>query len=65
MSDAANTSHPDDAAVRVERDDAIAVVTIDRPRALNALSFAMCRVLDDGLRRWQADPEVHAVLIKG
>jgi enoyl-CoA hydratase len=41
------------------------VVTLDRPRALNALTMAMCRALDEGLRAWQADPEIGAVLIKG
>jgi enoyl-CoA hydratase len=41
------------------------VVTLNRPRALNALTFAMCRAVYDGLDQWQADPDVHAVLIKG
>jgi enoyl-CoA hydratase len=41
------------------------VVTLNRPRALNALTLAMCRALDEGLRAWQADPEIGAVLIKG
>jgi enoyl-CoA hydratase len=41
------------------------VVTLNRPKTLNALTEAMCRALDDGLRAWQADPEVGAVLIKG
>jgi enoyl-CoA hydratase/carnithine racemase len=41
------------------------IVTLNRPRALNALSFDMCRALHDGLARWQADPAVQAVLIKG
>ena len=51
--------------IRIERRGGLVVVALNRPRALNALSFAMCRALDDGLRRWQADPEVHAVVIKG
>jgi len=41
------------------------VVTLNRPRALNALTLAMCEALGAGLRAWQADPAVHAVLIKG
>jgi enoyl-CoA hydratase len=41
------------------------VVTLNRPRALNALTLAMCRALDEGLQTWQADPEIGAVLIKG
>ncbi len=49
----------------LERRGGLMVVTLNRPRALNALSVHMCEVLDDGLREWQSDPRVHAVLIKG
>ena len=49
----------------VERQGHLVVVTLNRPKALNALSLAMCRGLDAGLAEWQAHPEVHAVLIKG
>jgi len=48
-----------------ERRGGLVVVTLNRPRALNALSLDMCRALDAGLQEWQADPSVHAVLIKG
>jgi enoyl-CoA hydratase len=41
------------------------VVTLNRPKALNALTLGMCRALDEGLRAWQADPGIGAVLIKG
>ncbi|HEX5080170.1 MAG TPA: enoyl-CoA hydratase/isomerase family protein [Geminicoccaceae bacterium] len=41
------------------------VVTLNRPQALNALTLSMCRALDEGLRAWQADPTIGAVLIKG
>jgi enoyl-CoA hydratase len=41
------------------------VVTLNRPRALNALSLAMCQALNAGLGEWQADPDVRAVLIRG
>src|SRR5919106_2044455 len=51
--------------IRIEQRGGVIVVTLDRPRALNALSFDMCRALHEGLARWQADPDVHAVLIKG
>ena len=54
-----------DEEIRIERRGALVVVTLDRPRALNALSLAMCRALDHGLRQWRDDPAVHAVLIKG
>lgn len=51
--------------IRIERRRGLVVVTLDRPRALNALTFDMCRAIHDGLASWQADPDVHAVLIKG
>jgi enoyl-CoA hydratase len=49
----------------IEQRGGVVVVTLNRPRALNALSFDMCRAMHDGLARWQADPDVQAVLIKG
>src|SRR5919106_4106515 len=51
--------------IRLERQGGLVVVTLNRPRALNALTMPMCRALDAGLTIWQADPSVHAVLIKG
>ena len=51
--------------IRIEQRGGLVIVTLNRPRALNALSFDMCRALHDGLARWQADPAVGAVLIKG
>ena len=54
-----------DPEIRLARRGGLMVVTLNRPRALNALSLPMCRTLAAGLASWQADPEVHAVLIKG
>ncbi len=54
-----------DDEIRITRSGDLVVVTLDRPRALNALTASMCRVLDDGLRSWREDREVGAVLIKG
>jgi enoyl-CoA hydratase len=51
--------------IRFDRRGDLMVVTLNRPGALNALTLPMCRALDEGLRRWQADPAVGAVLIKG
>jgi enoyl-CoA hydratase/carnithine racemase len=51
--------------IRFARRGDLMVVTLDRPRALNALTLTMCRALDEGLRAWQADPEIGAVVIKG
>jgi enoyl-CoA hydratase len=51
--------------IRLQQRGGLVVVTLNRPRALNALSFDMCRTIHEGLASWQADPNVHAVLIKG
>jgi enoyl-CoA hydratase len=51
--------------IRFERRGSLVVVTLNRPRALNALSLGMCKGLDAGLIAWRADPSVQAVLIKG
>ena len=51
--------------IRLARRGGLVVVTLNRPRALNALTMPMCRAIDGGLRAWRADPSVHAVLIKG
>jgi enoyl-CoA hydratase len=51
--------------IRFERRGGLMVVTLNRPRALNALSLPMCQALDAGLIAWKSDPQVRAVLIKG
>ncbi|MGH6648680.1 enoyl-CoA hydratase/isomerase family protein [Aquabacterium sp.] len=43
----------------------LGVVTLNRPKALNALSLEMVRELDRVLRRWAADGAVHGVLLRG
>jgi enoyl-CoA hydratase/carnithine racemase len=43
----------------------IAFITLNRPAALNALSYEMVLDLDRQLRAYAADPDVRAVLIKG
>jgi enoyl-CoA hydratase len=43
----------------------LVTVTLNRPHTLNALSLDMCVRIDRGLRAWQADPEVCAVLVQG
>ena len=51
--------------IRIEQRAGVVSVTLDRPRALNALTLGMCRTMHEGLARWQTDPAVHAVVIKG
>jgi enoyl-CoA hydratase len=48
-----------------ERRGALAVATLNRPKALNALTLDMCLVLNRQLRDWAGDPAVQAVLVRG
>ncbi len=43
----------------------IGCITLHRPRALNALSLPMIRDLTAALKRWQDDPQVLAVAVRG
>ncbi len=48
-----------------EVEDGLAVVTLNRPAALNALTLEMCRVYEHQLAAWTSDEAVRAVLIAG
>lgn len=48
-----------------DRAGGLAVVTLNRPEALNAFTLGMYRRFDPMLRKWAGDPAVHAVLIRG
>ena len=43
----------------------LACITLNRPKALNALSLPMVRTLTEVLRQWQDDPEILAVVVRG
>jgi len=51
--------------VLVRRQGRIGRVTLNRPRALNALDPAMIAALTALLAEWRDDPAVHAVVIEG
>ncbi|MBM3571102.1 MAG: enoyl-CoA hydratase/isomerase family protein, partial [Alphaproteobacteria bacterium] len=55
-----NASKLSDDVLR-ERNGAIALATLSRPKALNALSLNMIRAYDAALRSWAVDPSVGAV----
>ncbi|KAM7314305.1 3-hydroxyisobutyryl-CoA hydrolase, mitochondrial [Ixodes scapularis] len=40
------------------------VITLDRPKALNALSLSMIRQIYQTLKKWHADPGMKMVIIK-
>jgi enoyl-CoA hydratase/carnithine racemase len=51
--------------ILTERFDAVAVITLNRPDKLNALSFPLVRELDDALTQYEADDDVKAVILTG
>ena len=51
--------------ILTERFDGVAVITLNRPDKLNALSFPLVRELDDALTRYEADTDIKAVILTG
>lgn len=51
--------------VTIEKEDGIAVVTLNRPEAMNALSQALRRDLAEAMVAVNADPDVRAVVLTG
>jgi enoyl-CoA hydratase len=51
--------------IRIERDDAVAVVTVDRQEALNALDVGTLTELRDGLGELAGDDRTRAVILTG
>jgi enoyl-CoA hydratase len=51
--------------VHAERVGHLGLITLNRPKALNALSLAMVRELNHVLLQWQDDAQVRAVVVRG
>lgn len=51
--------------VLFEQRGALAIITLNRPKALNALTLGMVRALQERLDSWAEDASVGAVLIQG
>lgn len=51
--------------VRFEQRGVLGLITLDRPKALNALTHAMALAIETQLDRWAGDPTVEVVAIKG
>ncbi len=47
-----------------EQKNGVGFITLNRPKALNALSREMVRELTHALLMWQDDPQVKAVVIR-
>src|SRR5246127_1580273 len=48
-----------------DREGGLAILTINRPKALNALTLDNYRRIAPALRAWELDPSVHAVVVRG
>ncbi len=51
--------------VIVDKDGAIAVVTLNRPQALNALSYGLVKDLSLAMQELDQDPEVRVIVVTG
>jgi enoyl-CoA hydratase/carnithine racemase len=51
--------------VHAERVGHLGLITLNRPKALNALSLAMVRELNHVLQQWEKDAQVRAVVVRG
>ncbi len=54
-----------ESTVLAERRKHLGILTLNRPKALNALSLEMIRLVTAQLLGWRADPQVGAVLLRG
>jgi enoyl-CoA hydratase len=54
-----------DSVLLVERQGPVAIVTLNRPEAMNALSAALRSALGQAFRELQADPEIRVAIITG
>ncbi|XP_016071445.1 PREDICTED: 3-hydroxyisobutyryl-CoA hydrolase, mitochondrial isoform X2 [Miniopterus natalensis] len=60
------SSHTDAAGeVLLERKGCAGVITLNRPKALNALTLNMIRQIYPQLKKWEQDPETFLIMIKG
>ena len=49
--------------VIIGSDSGCGQITLNRPKAINALNFDMCRTIIAALQSWEFDPEIAAVII--
>jgi enoyl-CoA hydratase len=59
------TAPPPDAEALVERRGRAGVIVLNRPRALNALTLTMVRLIAEALDRWERDNAVDRLLFLG
>jgi enoyl-CoA hydratase len=55
----------EDTEVLLEARGSAGLITLNRPKALNALNLSMVRAIDARLRAWADDPRIGCVVIRG
>ncbi|GAA4994903.1 crotonase/enoyl-CoA hydratase family protein [Yinghuangia aomiensis] len=55
----------DEPAALLERRGAVALITLNRPRALNAVNAALSAAVGEALEEVAADPELHVIVVTG
>lgn len=59
------TALPGEPEVLIEKRGCAGIVTLNRPKALNALTLSMVRGLAQALDAWERDPDVTRVIVTG
>lgn len=59
------SKHTEAAEVLLERRGCAGVITLNRPKLLNALSLNMIRQIYPQLKKWEQDPDTFLIIIKG
>ena len=52
-------------AILVERDQGVGLITLNRPKVLNAMNRAMSREINDAINDFQVDPEIGSIVLTG
>lgn len=54
-----------EAEILFEEKGGVGLITLNRPKALNALTLGMIREMDPKLQAWETDDSIKAIVIKG
>src|SRR5437763_13594043 len=65
MSTQENANNREEGTVRLEQRGPVAVLTLSRPAALNALTWAMYQQMETHLEILASDPATRAVILRG
>ncbi|MFF3290958.1 enoyl-CoA hydratase/isomerase family protein [Streptomyces sp. NPDC003023] len=60
-----SSSTPNDDAVLLRTEGRAGYITLNRPRAINALTHAMVRAVDAALDAWERDDDIAVVVVSG